>query len=252
MMRSSAAADAPHGGVSAAPAIELWAVAQRLGASWALRGVTLTVGAGEIVAVVGHNGSGKTTILRVLSTLLRPTRGDGRVMGHDLRREADAVRGVVGLLAHRSGLYDELTAAENLVFAQRMLGQRSDRAAVERVLAEVGLARVADDRVRTFSSGMQRRVAIARLLLRRPPLLLLDEPYNSLDAEGVTVIDRLLAETRARGGAALVVLHDLARCTIAVDRVVEMREGRLCGEAATAVTPAADAPIEQLALAGGA
>ena len=121
-----------------------------------------------------------------------------------------------------------------------------------RVLAEVGLARVADNRVRTFSSGMLRRVAIARLLLRRPPILLLDEPYNSLDTDGVAVIDRLLAETRAKGGSALVVLHDLVRSASAVDRVVEMREGRLSDEPAGVSAGAARNPDATLALAGGA
>ena len=139
-------------------------------------------------------------------------------MGHDLRGDPDLVRAASGLLPHANGLYDDLTAAENLAFAQGMRGLRTDRVAIARVLDHVGLHRVADERVRTFSSGMQRRVSLARLLLRRPLLLLLDEPYNSLDDDGVVLVDALLAETRALGGAALVVLHDMARWRACVER----------------------------------
>lgn len=212
---------------AAVPAVALDSVAQRLGGRWALRGVSLTVAPGELVAVVGHNGSGKTTLLRVVATALQPTRGAGRVYGHDLRRDPDGVRAVTSMLTHSTGLYDDLTAAENLEFAQRMCGRPAERGAIEEALDRVGMLAHADARVRSFSSGMQRRVAVARLFLRPAQLLLLDEPYNSLDPAGVQLIDALLAETREAGGAALVVLHDLERGQALFDRIVELKEGRL-------------------------
>jgi heme exporter protein A len=212
------------------PAVELSGIAQRLGKRWALRGVTCTVAPGELVAIVGHNGSGKTTLLRVVATALRPTKGTGRVFGYDLKREADAVRGMTSLLTFATGLYDDLTAAENLEFAQQMAGQPRDRKAVERALERVGLRADIHGKVRTFSSGMQRRVALARLYLRPANLLLLDEPYNSLDAGGVELIDDLLIGVRDRGGSALVVLHDLERGRAMFDRVIELREGRVADE----------------------
>lgn len=211
----------------APPAVELSGIAQRLGTRWALRGITLRVEPGELVAIVGHNGSGKTTLLRVVATALRPTRGTGRVFGHDLKADANGARAELSMLTHATGLYDDLTAVENLEFAQAMAGLPRDPAAVQRALERVGLRRDLHGRVRTFSSGMQRRVALARLILNPARLLLLDEPYNSLDAGGVELIDRLLIETRERGGSALVVLHDLERGRAMFDRVIELREGKV-------------------------
>ena len=214
-------------GESAIRAISIDDLAQRLGGRWVLRGVSLRVDPGECVAVVGHNGSGKTTLLRVLSTVLRPTRGGGTVFGHDLLRDADAVRASCAMLSHGGGLYGDLTAAENLAFAQRMMGERVDADAIRQVLERVGIAPFANVRVRTFSSGMQRRTAVARLYLRAARLLLLDEPYNSLDGDGVALVDELLASARASNGAAVVVLHDLERTSTEFDRVIELAQGRI-------------------------
>ena len=219
-------AHAPAAGVRS-PAVELRDIAQRLEGHWALRGVSLRVEPGEVVAVVGHNGSGKTTLLRVIATLLRPTRGEGQVLGHDLRRDPDGVRQAIGMLGHASGLYDDLTAEENLAFALRMLGRAPDPALIRRALDAVGLRRARGVRVRSYSSGMQRRVSLARLLLRRASVLLLDEPYNSFDDDGVALVDALLAETRAKGGAALVVVHDMERGAAAFDRAVTLRDGTI-------------------------
>ena len=213
---------------SSTAAVELTGIAQRLGHRWAVRGVTLRVDAGEVVAIVGPNGSGKTTLLRVVATALSPTRGSGRVFGCDLVDEADAVRELAAMLGHATGLYDDLTVAENLDFAQRMLGRPSSAAAIGGALEAVGMRKHAAERVRSLSSGMRRRVALARLLLRRPRVLLLDEPYNTFDATGVAVVDALIRETARAGGAALVVTHDLARTAGAgYDRVLALDAGRL-------------------------
>lgn len=208
-------------------AVELDGVAQRLGARWVLRGVTLAVPRGELVAMTGHNGSGKTTLLRVVATALRATRGTVRVLGRDVQHEPDAARDAIAMLASGGGSYGDLSAAENLQFAQRMWGDDHDRAAVLFALERVGLHDVSDARVRTFSSGMQRRLALARLFLRPASLLLLDEPYNSLDTAGAALVDELLDETRARGGSAIVVVHEPAHSGIAFDRTLELRDGYL-------------------------
>lgn len=225
-------------------AIELDSVAQRLGRSWALRGVSLEVPAGDLVAVVGHNGSGKTTLLRVIATLLRPTRGDGRIFGFDLRREAHEARARCSMLTHGDGLYGDLTAAENLEFAQRMAGHKVERDAIATALARVDLQHAANQRVRTFSSGMQRRAALARLLLRRTPLVLLDEPYNSLDPRGRGLVDELLLDARSQGGAGIVVLHDLDQSGVDFDMIVELGQGRVL----RATRPADRAAVETLRL----
>lgn len=216
-----------HSGGAAAPAAELCAVARRFGPRWVLRGVSLRVERGEAVGVVGRNGSGKTTLLRILATALRPTRGSGWVWGHDLVEEAARVREVVGMLAHEPGVYDDLTAAENLRFALRMAGLPADGRAIAEVLEAVGLAREAGERVRGFSAGMRRRLALARLLARRPRVLLLDEPYASFDAAGVQVVNELARRTRDGGGAVVVATHDVARALGTLDRLLRLDDGRL-------------------------
>lgn len=178
---------------------------------------------GEVVGVEGHNGSGKSTLLRVLSTALRPTGGRAWIYGADVSREADVVRGHVGFLAHYPGLYDDLTAEENLRFACRMLGVALSQ--IPPVLERVGLAREAGDQVRTFSAGMQRRLSLARLLLQRPRLLLLDEPYNNFDPTGIALVNEVVRAAREEGGAAMIVLHDRHSAGELLDRVVRLRQG---------------------------
>lgn len=227
-------------------AVSLRGVAQRFGLRWAIRGISLDVPTGEVLAIVGHNGSGKSTLLRIVATALRPTRGTAHVLGLDVTRDAGVLRERVALLTHDVALYGDLTAEENLRFAARMLGQRPTRAHLEAVLDRVGLRAVADERARTFSSGMQRRLSIARIFLRTPDVLLLDEPFNSLDADGVALVSELVQQTRARGATVLLVAHDLQRGAIHADRIVAMAEGRFIEDAA-APAPAlterlADAP----------
>jgi heme exporter protein A len=206
-------------------AITLNGLGKRFGARWVLRGVTLDVSRGEAVGLLGANGSGKSTILRILGTLLNPTVGTATIDGLDIARDASEVRGRVGYLAHTPGLYDDLTARENLRFAADMLGLPF--AAVEESLERVGLARVAGDRVRGFSAGMQRRLGIARLVLRAPRILLLDEPYSNLDTEGIELMNSIVGDVVRSGGAALVALHELAPARGVLARTVSLVDGRI-------------------------
>jgi heme exporter protein A len=192
-----------------------------------LRGANLVVGRGETVALLGRNGSGKTTLLRIVATLLRPTRGSGRVFGHDLVHDVDAARTHIGLLGHTNAVYPDLTAAENLGFTVRMLGGAFDRRRVDAALEIVGLAAYANTRARGFSAGMQRRLALARLRLIAPDLLLLDEPYSALDPEGTELVTALMADTRRNGGATVLVTHDISRATRVADRVLAIGDGRI-------------------------
>jgi len=208
-------------------ALSLLDIAHRYGRRWAVRGVSLNVARGEVVAIMGHNGSGKSTLLRVAATAIRATRGYGTVFGAELVRDAQVVRSMVALLSTEPGVYGDLTALENLRFAARMLGTSGDALELQRALDRVGLGREGHERARNMSSGMQRRLSIARLLLREPYLLLLDEPYNSLDPEGAGLVNTLIRETRARGGSVLLVAHDLSRSEGLADRTMEMRDGLL-------------------------
>jgi heme exporter protein A len=218
-MTSSAADSSPEF------AIEAEGVARRFGARWVLRGVSLRIAPGEVVGLLGANGSGKTTLLRILSTLLRASAGTAAVHGFDVVREADDVRRHVGFLAHAPGLYDDLTARENLTFAAAMLGSPS--ADVNAVLDRVGLSDVATDRVRGFSAGMQRRLALARLLLAKPRILLLDEPYSHLDTSGVALMNAVIEESADGGATALMVLHEMTPAEGILDRTLTIRDGRL-------------------------
>ena len=211
-------------------AIALNNVAHRFGRRWAVRGINLTVASQEVLALVGHNGSGKSTLLRVAATAIRPTRGTGHVCGFDLVSHATSVRSMVALLSTEPGVYGDLSAMENLRFAARMLGTAADTPPLQRALDRVGLGREGNERARNMSSGMQRRLSIARLLLREPRVLLLDEPYNSLDADGVALVNTLIRETRERGGSVLLVTHDLARTDGLPDRTLEMTDGLLLND----------------------
>jgi heme exporter protein A len=210
-------------------------VARRFGRRWALRGVSLDVGAGEVVGVLGHNGSGKSTLLRVLSTVLRPSVGEAWIFGRHLVREAMDVRALTGFLAHSPGLYDDLTGSENLRFAVAMLA--ADEALIAPTLERVGLWRERDERVRGYSAGMQRRLALGRLLLGRPKLLLLDEPYNNFDVDGIALVNDVIAETRERGGSALVVLHDRRQGERLLDRTIELARGLIASDDGGAAAP---------------
>ena len=187
--------------------------------------MTFDVRAGEAVGLLGPNGSGKSTILRILGTMLAPSAGSAAINGQDVVRSARAVRELVGYLSHTPGLYEDLTARENLRFAADMLGV--SRTMAEDALVRVGLAHAADERVRAFSAGMQRRVALARLTLFRPRVLLLDEPYSNLDAEAVGLVNAVVANVVHAGGAALLVLHELAPATSLLTRTITLADGRV-------------------------
>ena len=214
-------------------ALEVENVARRFSRRWVLRGVTLELRAGEAVALTGRNGSGKTTLLRVISTLIRPTRGRGSVFGYELVKEAAEIRHLVGVLGHHAGLYDDLTASENIRFAMRMYGLTVTRTDIERVLDEVGLGAEFKERVRGFSAGMRRRLALARLILRPPRLLLLDEPYAAFDQSGIDQVNAYVKRIVANGGAALIATHDLSRAKGVAERVVRIEDGRIAVDTAT-------------------
>jgi heme exporter protein A len=206
-------------------AISAEKLGKRFGIRWVLRGATFNVERGEVAALLGPNGSGKSTILRVLSTLLRPNTGTAAVNGFDVVTNAVRVRAEVGYLAHVPGLYDDLTAYENLRFAADMLG--IPHSGIDESLDRVGLSAMRNSRVRGFSAGMQRRLSLARLIMRRPRILLLDEPYSNLDNEGIGLMNSVISEIIGAGGAALIALHELAPARAILDRTMTLVNGRI-------------------------
>ncbi len=205
-------------------AVVATALTRRFGAVWAVRDVTFALPPRSVLLVVGPNGSGKTTLLRLLATALRPTSGAVAVFGHDAVHDADAVRRLSAFVGTAPGVYDPLTARENLQFAAAMCGR--PREPVPSWLERVGLTGTADQPVRTFSQGMKRRLALARAWLAAPAVLLLDEPYGGLDAGGVHLVDEMVAETTRRGGSAIVATHEWERGARVADTVLALAGGR--------------------------
>jgi heme exporter protein A len=202
--------------------------------------ITLDVASGQALALLGPNGAGKTTLLRIFATLTRPGRGTARVAGFDCVRQPEAVRAHIGLLPHGSWLYPDLTAQENLKFWATLSGLGADHETLRAALAAVELERVAGERVRTFSLGMQRRLALARLVLARPTVLLLDEPFGGLDQRGGKWLDDYLGTVKARGGAILMTTHSFGRGLGVADRIAILNGGRIVLDTATAALTADD------------
>ena len=211
-------------GGTALPAVRLSGVTRVFGVAPALIRADLSVERGEVLLVRGPNGAGKSTLLRVIATALSPTYGSGSVLGFDLVTGREEIRRRVELLAHRTRLYEDLTARENLRFTSALYGLDAGR--IDPVLRDVGLADAAGERVRGYSHGMRQRVAVARALLRSPELLLLDEPYAGLDEEGKDVVDRVILAARAEGRTVVLATHDPSRGTAAT-RTAFMDGGRL-------------------------
>ena len=179
--------------------IRLNDVVKQYGLNPVLRGVDLSVEAGEFVTLVGPNGAGKSTLMGIIATLLRPSSGDVLVGGWRLPEQADRVRRHIGLVSHNSLLYRDMTAAENLTFFAKLYQLEDAEARVIEALRKVGLFARQRDPVGTFSRGMVQRLTIARATLHEPDVLLLDEPYTGLDQEATQLLDELLREETARG-----------------------------------------------------
>jgi heme exporter protein A len=191
--------------------IEVRKLVKRFGLKTVLRGLDFQVPRGEFVALIGPNGAGKTTFLRILASLSRPTLGVVRVAGFRLPEQAAAVRRRLGVVSHQPLLYGDLTADENLRFYGRMYGIPNLAARIDEVLEMVGLVARRYDLVRTFSRGMQQRLAIGRAVLHDPDIMLFDEPYTGLDLDASSMLDNVLRNVAASGRTVVMTSHDLAR-----------------------------------------
>lgn len=203
--------------------IEFDRVARRFGRRWAVAGVSFDVGAGDGVMLVGHNGSGKSTLLRCLATALKLDQGMIRVDGQPLWENRRTLRPRIGFLSHAGYLYDGLSGAENLKVWARLGGQTVDP---NPLLEQVGLP-IRRDPVRTYSAGMRRRLALARLMLQKPDVVLLDEPYTALDAEGRQLVTDIARGLREDGATLMMATHLVEYARECCDRRIELRDGQL-------------------------
>jgi len=189
----------------------------------ALRGANLAVEPGACLALLGRNGAGKTTFLRILANLSRPTKGDVRIFG-DASRGAEARR-KVGYLGHGIGVYDDLSAIENLILFGELAGVAEPRRAAVEALERVGLERVKDGMAREFSRGMRQRLAVARAFLHRPEILLLDEPFTSLDDKAIAVLQSLLQDALAGGATIVMSTHQIREAMELATHVALLERG---------------------------
>ena len=198
---------------------------KRFGGLLALSELDLEVRERSIHSIIGPNGAGKTTFLRILASLSRPSLGEVRIAGYRLPAQAAAVRRRLGVVSHLPLVYGDLTAEENLRFYGRMYGLRALTERVAEVLELVGLANRRRDLVRTYSRGMQQRLAIGRAVLHDPEVVLFDEPHTGLDQDACNMLDGVLREVAARGRTVVMTSHDLARAADLASRFDVLSRG---------------------------
>lgn len=182
---------------------------KRFGLKTVLRGVDFQVQPGEFVALLGPNGAGKTTFLRILASLSRPSLGEVNIAGYTLPHQAAQVRARLGVVSHLPLLYGDLSAEENLRFYARLYGFTNYHLRITEILEMVGLETRRHDLVRTFSRGMQQRLAIGRAILHDPEVMLLDEPYTGLDQDASSMLDDILKTVARQGRTVVMTSHDL-------------------------------------------
>jgi heme ABC exporter ATP-binding subunit CcmA len=205
--------------------IDVQRLARRYGRRWALTDVSFQVAPATVMMVAGRNGAGKSTMFRVLATAIRPDRGTVRIGGFDVIRQREDVRKQTALLAHQNYLYEALTARENLQVVADHLGLRG--ANLPALLDQVGLGSRAGDAVSTFSAGMRKRLSFARVLLQKPRVVLLDEPYGALDPPGFDLVDSVISELKGQGATILVATHQWERSSRLADVALVLDGGRV-------------------------
>jgi heme exporter protein A len=206
-----------------------------------LRGVDLTINEGDFVTLIGANGAGKTTLLRIIATLSKPTAGEIAINGYRLSEAAGELRRFIGLVSHKTLLYENLTAAQNLRFYARLYDVPGASTRIDMVLSQVGLAARQHEPVRTYSRGMQQRLAIARAILHNPPILLLDEPDTGLDQHAADMLNDLLRTVDISRRTVLLTTHNLERGLTLGNRVVILAKGQIVYDA-----PRQDVTLTQL------
>ncbi|HEY4484877.1 MAG TPA: heme ABC exporter ATP-binding protein CcmA [Nitrospiria bacterium] len=192
-----------------------------------LKNVSFEVEAGKCCGLFGPNGAGKTTLLKILATLERPSAGRFEMMGYDGVRDRNRVREAMLMLAHGSYLYNDLDATENLRFALALRGLSSGDRDLKLALDRVGIGAFADFKIRTFSEGMKKRLSIAKAMLIRPRVLLMDEPYSSLDERGMKLMNLFIRENTDRGAAVLMTSHNRLQAAEVASQAGVLHQGVL-------------------------
>ncbi len=209
--------------------IETQDLSKNFGNFTAVDGVSLTVRAGEVLALLGPNGAGKTTTVRMLTSVLRPTRGTATVAGYDVVKHPDRVRASVGVLTEQHGLYGRMPGDDYLDFFGQLY--RMDKAARRKRVAELmeqfGLGEARHRRVAEYSKGMRQKIALARALIHNPPVLLLDEPTSAMDPESARLVRNAIRDLRSAERAIVLCTHNLAEAEELADQIAIIRQGKI-------------------------
>lgn len=187
--------------------------------------MNFTIKSGEFVTIFGPNGAGKTTLIRILATISKASAGHASIGGFLLQKEPEKIRGQIGVIAHQTFLYGDLTAEENLLFFAKLYEIENRKQRVNSLITEVGLGLRRLDRVRTFSRGMQQRLSIARAMLHDPAVLLLDEPYTGLDQHASDMLSNWLKKLKDSRRTILMVTHDLEQGIDLAERIAVLVRG---------------------------
>lgn len=196
---------------------------------WAVDGVDLTIDAGEVLALLGPNGAGKTTTVRMLTSVLRPSRGQANVAGFNVITEAPKVRSSVGLLTEQHGLYGRMPAGDYLDFFGQVYGMDLTirRQRIDKLLNDFGLSGVRNQRIGEYSKGMQQKLALARALIHDPPVLLLDEPTSAMDPESARLVRNSIKELRSARRSIIICTHNLSEAEELADQIAIIRKGKI-------------------------
>lgn len=192
-----------------------------------LRGVDLSINKGETVAILGPNGAGKSTLLKVLATLIKPTSGDIKINGLELKKNQIAIKKILGYLPHSSLLYDHYSPLENLVFFGNIYGVKDVEKRAKELVKEVGLSFFLNEPVKNFSRGMIQRIAIARAIVHEPEILLLDEPHTGLDQGAISILNTVILAMKKKGTTTLMVTHDFKQAAEICDRIIIVKHGKI-------------------------
>lgn len=207
-------------------ALEIQDVSKRFGQRWAVSRLTYALPMGRSLLLTGHNGSGKTTLLRMISTATFPSAGNIKVFGQETREHREGLRHQVALISHASFLYEDLTAAQNLTQLARFMGMDQPKELAASLLVRVGLQERSDSPVRQFSAGMRKRMAIARLLMKKPKLALFDEPFGELDPAGIAQMEELLRELSSNGTTIILATHLIEQGLSLTQERLHLEQGR--------------------------
>lgn len=208
-------------------AIEVKGLTKSFGNHLALGGINLEVEPGKTLAIFGPNGAGKTTLIKILASIMKPSAGEVLIDGLNLKENAEAVRSRIGIVSHQTFLYSNLTTYENLHFYCRMYDVPHFRERILQMVSMVGMETRLHDRIGTLSRGMQQRLSIARALLHKPTIVLLDEPETGLDQQAISMLWRALKEDDTAKRTVILTSHSLERGLEVCDDIVILNKGKI-------------------------